>query len=81
MAHGFCLRSGKMAPSEKVQRELADALRARVSEYGLSVFDLSFSCNRKNNNIELRVIWVCLVSVIQQSLCYIYHDIYINELS
>ncbi|KAF3493834.1 hypothetical protein DY000_02056543 [Brassica cretica] len=32
VAHGFCLRSGKMAPSEKVQRELADALRARVAE-------------------------------------------------
>lgn len=32
VAHGFCLRSGKMAPSEKAQRELADELRARVAE-------------------------------------------------
>lgn len=32
VAHGFCLRSGKLAPSEKVQRELADELRARVAE-------------------------------------------------
>ncbi|CAH8362139.1 unnamed protein product [Eruca vesicaria subsp. sativa] len=32
VAHGFCLRSGKVAPSEKVQRELADELRARVAD-------------------------------------------------
>lgn len=32
VAHGFCLRSGKPSPSEKVQRELADELRARVAD-------------------------------------------------
>ncbi|KAG7561255.1 OTU domain [Arabidopsis thaliana x Arabidopsis arenosa] len=31
VAHGFCLRSGKLAPGEKMQRELADELRTRVS--------------------------------------------------
>ncbi|KAH1045712.1 hypothetical protein J1N35_036496 [Gossypium stocksii] len=30
VAHGACLRSGKSAPSEQVQRELADDLRAKV---------------------------------------------------
>ncbi|KAF8102164.1 hypothetical protein N665_0201s0447 [Sinapis alba] len=32
VAHGFCLRSGKHAPSEKLQRELADELRVRVAD-------------------------------------------------
>ncbi|KAJ0246724.1 OVARIAN TUMOR DOMAIN-containing deubiquitinating enzyme 4 [Hirschfeldia incana] len=32
VAHGFCLRSGKPSPSEKVQRELADELRSRVAD-------------------------------------------------
>ncbi|XP_016669462.1 OVARIAN TUMOR DOMAIN-containing deubiquitinating enzyme 4 isoform X1 [Gossypium hirsutum] len=32
VAHGACLRSGKSAPSEKVQRELADDLRAKVAD-------------------------------------------------
>lgn len=36
VAHGFCLRSGKPSPSEKVQRELADELRSRVSISSLS---------------------------------------------
>lgn len=31
VAHGFCLRSGKVAPSENTQRKLADELRNRVS--------------------------------------------------
>lgn len=30
VAHGACIRSGKPAPSESMQRELADELRARV---------------------------------------------------
>ena len=30
VVHGACLRSGKPAPSESNQRELADELRARV---------------------------------------------------
>ncbi|XVE96042.1 hypothetical protein REPUB_Repub02eG0187100 [Reevesia pubescens] len=30
VAHGSCLRSGKLAPSGRVQRELADDLRAKV---------------------------------------------------
>nr|AFS88950.1 OTU-conraining deubiquitinating enzyme 4 isoform iib [Arabidopsis thaliana] len=30
VAHGFCLRSGKLAPGEKMQRELADELRTRT---------------------------------------------------
>lgn len=30
VAHGACIRSGKPAPSESLQRELADELRARV---------------------------------------------------
>ncbi|KAL1213464.1 OVARIAN TUMOR DOMAIN-containing deubiquitinating enzyme 4 [Cardamine amara subsp. amara] len=32
VAHGFCLRSGKLAPGEKIQRELADELRTRVAD-------------------------------------------------
>ncbi|XP_021283578.1 OTU domain-containing protein At3g57810 isoform X2 [Herrania umbratica] len=32
VAHGACLRSGKSAPSEHVQRELADDLRAKVAD-------------------------------------------------
>ncbi|EOA24446.1 hypothetical protein CARUB_v10017703mg [Capsella rubella] len=32
VAHGFCLRSGKLAPGEKTQRELADELRTRVAD-------------------------------------------------
>ncbi|XP_024031187.1 OTU domain-containing protein At3g57810 [Morus notabilis] len=32
VAHGACLRSGKPAPSESLQRELADNLRARVAD-------------------------------------------------
>ncbi|ESQ44290.1 hypothetical protein EUTSA_v10006116mg [Eutrema salsugineum] len=32
VAHGFCLRSGKLAPSENRQRELADELRTRVAD-------------------------------------------------
>ncbi|KAB2066063.1 hypothetical protein ES319_A09G133600v1 [Gossypium barbadense] len=32
VAHGACLRSGKSAPSEQVQRELADDLRAKVAD-------------------------------------------------
>ncbi|KAE8701662.1 OTU domain-containing protein [Hibiscus syriacus] len=32
VAHGACLRSGKSAPSEKVQGELADDLRAKVAD-------------------------------------------------
>ncbi|XP_057982464.1 OVARIAN TUMOR DOMAIN-containing deubiquitinating enzyme 4 isoform X4 [Malania oleifera] len=32
VAHGACLRSGKPAPSESLQRELADELRARVAD-------------------------------------------------
>ncbi|CAL9245984.1 unnamed protein product [Arabidopsis halleri] len=32
VAHGFCLRSGKLAPGEKMQRELADQLRTRVAD-------------------------------------------------
>ncbi|CAN8279799.1 unnamed protein product [Cochlearia groenlandica] len=32
VAHGFCLRSGKLAPSERIQRELADELRTRVAD-------------------------------------------------
>lgn len=40
VAHGFCLRSGNLAPGEKMQRELADELRTRVSTY---------SCNQKSN--------------------------------
>ncbi|PON91650.1 OTU domain containing protein [Trema orientale] len=32
VAHGACLRSGKPAPSESLQRELADDLRARVAD-------------------------------------------------
>ncbi|KAL5545538.1 hypothetical protein UlMin_005225 [Ulmus minor] len=32
VAHGACVRSGRPAPSESVQRELADDLRARVAE-------------------------------------------------
>ncbi|KAF7129077.1 hypothetical protein RHSIM_Rhsim10G0085800 [Rhododendron simsii] len=31
VAHGACLRSGKCAPNESLQRELADDLRARVA--------------------------------------------------
>ena len=31
VAHGACLRSGKPAPSESLQKHLADELRARVS--------------------------------------------------
>ncbi|XP_065040481.1 OVARIAN TUMOR DOMAIN-containing deubiquitinating enzyme 4-like isoform X2 [Musa acuminata AAA Group] len=30
--HGACLRSGKLPPDEKLQRELADELRARVAD-------------------------------------------------
>ena len=30
VAHGACLRSGKPAPNESFQRELADDLRAKV---------------------------------------------------
>ncbi|GAB4851570.1 hypothetical protein Ancab_030972 [Ancistrocladus abbreviatus] len=32
IAHGACLRSGVPAPSESIQRELADELRARVAD-------------------------------------------------
>ncbi|KAJ4970240.1 hypothetical protein NE237_003339 [Protea cynaroides] len=32
VAHGACLRSGKSSPSESLQRELADELRARVAD-------------------------------------------------
>ncbi|KAF7148119.1 hypothetical protein RHSIM_Rhsim03G0010600 [Rhododendron simsii] len=32
VAHGACLRSGKPAPNESLQRELADDLRARVAD-------------------------------------------------
>lgn len=32
VAHGACLRSGKSAPNESLQRELADDLRARVAD-------------------------------------------------
>ncbi|XP_042496623.1 OVARIAN TUMOR DOMAIN-containing deubiquitinating enzyme 4-like [Macadamia integrifolia] len=32
VAHGACLRSGKPSPSESLQRELADELRARVAD-------------------------------------------------
>ncbi|XVE96039.1 hypothetical protein REPUB_Repub02eG0187100 [Reevesia pubescens] len=32
VAHGSCLRSGKLAPSGRVQRELADDLRAKVAD-------------------------------------------------
>lgn len=32
VAHGACLRSGKAVPSETLQRELADELRARVAD-------------------------------------------------
>ncbi|GMH20124.1 hypothetical protein Nepgr_021965 [Nepenthes gracilis] len=32
VAHGACLRSGKPAPSENLQRELADELRAKVAD-------------------------------------------------
>ena len=31
VAHGACIRSGKPAPSENLQRELADDLRSKVS--------------------------------------------------
>lgn len=32
VAHGACLRSGNPAPSERLQKELADELRARVAD-------------------------------------------------
>lgn len=32
VAHGACIRSGKPAPNESMQRELADELRARVAD-------------------------------------------------
>lgn len=32
VAHGACLRSGKPAPNESLQRELADELRSRVAD-------------------------------------------------
>ncbi|KAI7736737.1 hypothetical protein M8C21_009853 [Ambrosia artemisiifolia] len=32
VAHGACVRSGKPAPNESLQRELADDLRARVAD-------------------------------------------------
>ncbi|KAL6539848.1 OVARIAN TUMOR DOMAIN-containing deubiquitinating enzyme 4 [Orobanche hederae] len=32
VVHGVCMRSGKPAPSESLQRELADELRARVAD-------------------------------------------------
>ncbi|XP_022766747.1 OTU domain-containing protein At3g57810-like isoform X2 [Durio zibethinus] len=32
VAHGACLRSGRSAPNEHVQRELADELRAKVAD-------------------------------------------------
>ncbi|KAL6133891.1 hypothetical protein ACLB2K_066124 [Fragaria x ananassa] len=32
VAHGACLRAGKSAPSQSLQRELADDLRARVAD-------------------------------------------------
>ncbi|KAF9593236.1 hypothetical protein IFM89_020992 [Coptis chinensis] len=32
VAHGACLRSGKPSPSESLQRELADELRAKVAD-------------------------------------------------
>lgn len=32
VAHGACLRAGKPAPSESIQRELADDLRAKVAD-------------------------------------------------
>ncbi|KAL8172141.1 hypothetical protein V2J09_023945 [Rumex salicifolius] len=32
IAHGACLRSGKSAPSESLQREIADELRAKVAD-------------------------------------------------
>ncbi|CAH2063766.1 unnamed protein product [Thlaspi arvense] len=32
VAHGFCLRSGKLPPGEKIQRRLADELRTRVAD-------------------------------------------------
>lgn len=32
VAHGACIRSGKPAPSESLQRDLADELRARVAD-------------------------------------------------
>ncbi|XP_043693801.1 OVARIAN TUMOR DOMAIN-containing deubiquitinating enzyme 4-like isoform X2 [Telopea speciosissima] len=32
VAHGACLRSGKPSPSESLQKELADELRARVAD-------------------------------------------------
>lgn len=31
VAHGACVRSGKPAPSERLQKELADELRTSVS--------------------------------------------------
>lgn len=33
VAHGACVRSGKPAPNEGTQRELADELRASVCYY------------------------------------------------
>ncbi|XP_038719142.1 OVARIAN TUMOR DOMAIN-containing deubiquitinating enzyme 4-like [Tripterygium wilfordii] len=32
LAHGACLRSGKTAPNERLQKEIADELRARVAD-------------------------------------------------
>ncbi|XP_038702050.1 OVARIAN TUMOR DOMAIN-containing deubiquitinating enzyme 4-like isoform X2 [Tripterygium wilfordii] len=32
LAHGACLRSGKTAPKERLQKELADDLRARIAD-------------------------------------------------
>ncbi|KAI7733830.1 hypothetical protein M8C21_011701, partial [Ambrosia artemisiifolia] len=32
VAHGACIRSGKPAPNERLQRELADELRSRVAD-------------------------------------------------
>ncbi|KAL0462143.1 UNVERIFIED_CONTAM: OVARIAN TUMOR DOMAIN-containing deubiquitinating enzyme 4 [Sesamum latifolium] len=37
IAHGACIRSGKPAPNEKLQRELADDLRARTREMKMNV--------------------------------------------
>lgn len=39
VAHGACIRSGRPAPNESLQKELADDLRARVGCL-LLVFDL-----------------------------------------
>lgn len=69
MAHGFCLRSGKMAPSEKAQRELADELRARVSKYGSSVF----ICHKKTmlNWESYDFVWYILYDSTKTTISYV----------